>query len=303
MRNLNVESVHSFWSELEKIAVSVDDLFRSVSAAKKVHVGDSMQALRGGGAYAYPPKPVVREVINRRFAPAKNFFSTANELASKLPSGKVRDFGTAVTGRWQKNFDRGLKLTTSDAEQAAGNIYADPKLIGPALGLPAGSSPDAVRGLTASSIAHELYERGVKKKDVALLYSHLAPEVLLKEHNLLSRLEGAGADQARAAMRSFRQTSGEAPHMKALLTHVYGPRASQFTEEGAKIPMAMVRDLRKKLAADPTLLDKAKAAVPRGSLLERAKGNLEWLRAQNRMRRALQSASQQMGVVPAADSA
>jgi len=127
----------------------------------------------------------------------------------------------------------------------------------------------AERGaMTGVGGVHELFERGVNPKNVVPLYSHLAPEVLLKEHNALSKLTGPGADQARKSFRGARKNSGEAEHMRNLLVQEFGPRASQFLEEGQKVPKGMMKALRKKLRDNPGRLQDA---VPKKSMVRRFK--------------------------------
>jgi hypothetical protein len=123
-----------------------------------------------------------------------------------------------------------------------------------------------LRALVAAAGSHELAERAVKSKDVTRYASHLSPDVLMKEHNLLSRLEGPGADYARKVMRNTRRISGEAEDMEALLVEAFGPRASQFIQEGEKVPSAMRKALLSELRKDPTLLNRAvkRAAKKRG---------------------------------------
>lgn len=123
-----------------------------------------------------------------------------------------------------------------------------------------------LRALIAAAGSHELAERAVKSKDVTRYASHLSPDVLMKEHNLLSRLEGPGADYTRKVMRGARKISGEAEDMEALLVEAFGPRASQFIQEGEKVPSAMRKALLSELRKDPALLDRAakRAAKKRG---------------------------------------
>lgn len=291
MRSLSTTSVASFWDELEKIAVSIDDLYRSASKAKNVFIGDVPETVQGGGAITVPKRDVALEVIDRRAAPVREGFSKVRSgLSEILPGSRLMGaLRENLVGRLDNAEGAYNKMILSQKRDVRkkGVIAVNPTLSGKIFGVPDSSS----RGLTASLLAHELYERGVKKKNLNLLYSHLAPEVLLKEHNLLSRLTGDGSDEVRSAFRKVRQTTGEAPHMKALLTSVYGPRAAQFTEEGAKIPMSMVRDLQKKLQADPSLVAKAKASVPQGSLLDQGRSYLDKARLNLRALRATSAES------------
>ena len=87
---------------------------------------------------------------------------------------------------------------------------------------------------------HEQFERAAKIRRGSL---HANPTVLAKEHNLLSRLTGKGANKVR---RSFNIRGPEYEHLKSQLTQKFGPRAAEFMAAGQKIPRAMRRAMDKK---------------------------------------------------------
>jgi hypothetical protein len=128
--------------------------------------------------------------------------------------------------------------------------------------------------LTGLLGVHELHERNQPARHVVPVYSHLHPEVLLKEHNAVSTLSGPGADYAREVLRKARHQTGEHQHMRNLLQHAFGERAGQFLREGEKVPKAMMRALRKKLQTDPELI--ARSAP---DLVTRAGATLAGMRA------------------------
>ncbi len=90
---------------------------------------------------------------------------------------------------------------------------------------------------------HEGYERAVRTPNP--VYSHLSPEVLLKEHNLLAGLTGKGATEGRASFQNLREISGEGmTHGSGILAR-YGEKAAPYAVfgEGKKLPKAMRKDI------------------------------------------------------------
>jgi hypothetical protein len=84
-------------------------------------------------------------------------------------------------------------------------------------------------------------------------HSHVSPEVIMKEHNMLRSLTGKGADEAREAMRAVRGGDyGEGKLMNQLLTKTYGPRATvEFgAKDAPKVTKAMRKDLRRRITPE-----------------------------------------------------
>lgn len=109
--------------------------------------------------------------------------------------------------------------------------------------LPAtGAGAKAVNVLTG---IHEGFERRVPANRVAPVASHMnLADVIVPEHNALTRLTGPGSDEARTYFQALRKGQGyEANTLNDAMTHLYGDRAAMTFGQGAKIPKAMRRNL------------------------------------------------------------
>lgn len=244
-----------FVQELVKEAVTVDDLYRGTTSAKNVHLTLSPEDRRPirqkGGAIAVP--------TNRQLKPALKqdafnvYIGELQDFARRMPVQAIRD---------QVGILETMKKTPSSVPKHLRGIVAiDPDTVNTVVPALAGrsklQSPDAQRALTALAAAHELAERRVAPRDVRRIQTHLAPEALLKERNAIARLEGPGAREAADLMAAAREQTGEAQHMRNLLTGAYGPRAQQFLEGDQKVPKALLRGLRRKLSENPSILEAA----------------------------------------------
>lgn len=99
-------------------------------------------------------------------------------------------------------------------------------------------SGEGRRAVNVAAGLHEGFERGVTPTQSAPAHGHASPQVIINEHNLLSKMTGPGADEARNAFGSLRGNR-EYADLRNGLEQKYGPRAKQFMEQGAKIPSAM----------------------------------------------------------------
>ena len=266
---MNTTLLNGFTDELEKISVDTRVLLRNVRKAKNVSIGrmldNPMSMMGGGGVTTSPSRKATNALVKKKIdetvakvtkdsfrdAPAKKRIA-ANQLASM--SRKI----TKKPADWV-----GGKQWSQGGKANAGKIQVSPEMAGntfATLARKRGPRRMAERGAMGATVAaHELFERGSKK--IAPVFSHLHPEVLLKEHNLVSRLTGPGSKYTRSVMRGARKRSGEDKFVRQLLTEAYGPRAAQFTREGAKIPKAMRKNLRKKIEQNPAILDRAMRGV------------------------------------------
>ena len=132
-------------------------------------------------------------------------------------------------------------------------------------------SPQGQSAYTGVSAAHEIAERRVHPRNVVGgFYSHVSPDVLLQEHNTLSRLTGPGADEARNMGRAMRMGTGETPHLKNMLTTAFNdPRAAGYLAEGEKVPKAMRKALLRKIQQDPSIIARS---APQVGLLDKLRG-------------------------------
>lgn len=102
--------------------------------------------------------------------------------------------------------------------------------------------PVGRRGFNVGVGLHEGFERGVKPDELAPIFSHASPKVLLNEHNMLARMTGPGSDETRAAFKLMRANQNEEASIRRSMMNYYGPRASEFLRPDMKVPAAMRRD-------------------------------------------------------------
>ena len=267
----------AFADELQKIAADVRTMLNQISNAKGVHIGKSqITEMMGGAASSLPErgtkivfdrnaaKPKAAAERLRRLGGALESAGTSLSNKGKLPAllgkpmaraGKTtRESGGVVLG--------GMKLARRNSLSMAGQIHVDPDATDATLRSIAGGpklGPDAKKAQTAVVLGHEEAERRVKPGEIAPLYSHASPKVLLEEHGMLSKATGPGAAEARTRFRQLRERTGEAQHMKNLaVTALNDPRALQYFEEGQKIPKAMRKAIMRKVNEDPGLVNRTK---------------------------------------------
>ena len=248
-----------FASELEKLAVDVADLYDKVRRAKHVHF-DEPSPVQGHNIVAQT-QPTRRQVSASQAKALDGLEATINampdnDFISKADLLKSSRSLTPVVNRQMKDH---MKSTN-----AYGRIDLNQKAITQVVGS-VGKAPEegshAARALTALAGAHELFERKTGTKDiVGGMQGHMSPDVLFKEHNLLSRLTGEGSDHARSLLRSMRVATGESGHVRGMVDEAFGhdPRAQQFLEEGTKIPKAMRKALLRKVRVDPGIIERAR---------------------------------------------
>jgi hypothetical protein len=244
-----------FVQELVKEAVTVDDLYRGTTSAKNVNLNPALSDRptinQLGGAVSVATDRQIKPALDQHTPNVVT--NKIQDLLRRAPVEAVRDQADKLDA---------LKQTPSNVpKHLRGSIFVDPDAVGTVLPAIAGrsklQSPDAQRALTALTASHELAERRVAPRDIRRFQSHLAPEVLLKERNAIARLEGSGAREAADLLAAAREQTGEAQHMRNLLTSAYGPRAQQFLEGDQKVPKALLRGLRRKLRENPSILEAA----------------------------------------------
>ena len=142
---------------------------------------------------------------------------------------------------------------------AKGQVIVHPETIQRAARYIPGAHPNPHHDATGALVgAHELFERGVKKRDQAPMgsfFTHNAPNVLLKEHNLMSRMTGEGADSAVQTIRALRAANGEDVGLRGIVDRAMrDPRAQQFLAPGEKVPKAMRKAIDRRIRQDPNVL-------------------------------------------------
>jgi len=248
-----------FAAELEKLAVDAADLYDRVRKAKHVHF-DEPSPVEGHNITAQT-QPTRRQMSAMQTKAMDGLEATVNRMPDNdfITKAQLLEMTRAHAPRANQQMRDHMKATN-----AYGRIDLNHKAITQALGS-VGSVPTegshAAKVLTALAGAHELFERKVNPRDgVAGMQGHLSPDVLLKEHNMLSRLTGEGSDHARGLLRSMRVATGEAGHVRGMVDEAFGhdPRAQQFLEEGAKMPKAMRKALLHKVQTDPSIIERAR---------------------------------------------
>jgi hypothetical protein len=243
--NISHILTNAFVDELEKIAVTTQQL---AAGSKGIAGHVNLGGMAG---------------LKRLFTRPRDTSSVATQMAQRAGiRGGVDTAYSNMTKRQANQRTRLLKkhnipLPDEHIERAIrahpGRIVTlGPRAVATQLGAKKISKPGRA-ALYDATVMHEQFERAVKPRDMNLAYmtnrGHRSTDVLAKEHNMLSRLEGPGAHEARKALRGARQARGETAELQKLLVDTYGPRAAQFMQEGRKIPKAMRKDLLRKTRA------------------------------------------------------
>lgn len=108
-------------------------------------------------------------------------------------------------------------------------------------------SGPARKAYNIATILHEGFERGVKPDEIAYVFSHNSPKVLMNEHNMIERMTGPGAQEAKSVFKAMRKIFDEQGALRLALMDTYGNRADRFLGPGQKIPAAMRRDFTRKM--------------------------------------------------------
>lgn len=199
---------------------------------------------------AFKKKELLGEVEN---APVNDYIK---QLIAKKVDSTVRQAGATTGGRASLQIapkGGGTKTLQLLAPELDRNLVAKD-----AVGTMKGLSPDSQKALNLVIGLHEGHEAAAVKNILKskhpkiLMASHLHPEVILKEHNMLRNLSGEGAEGARKALQQLRGgAAGEGRAIKNMLEQQYGPRAVEGFSYGAKdsprITKAMRKDLRRRL--------------------------------------------------------
>jgi hypothetical protein len=248
-----------FASDLLKEAADVGLLAQRLLRARGVHLSTPLSHF-GGGAFTVPTRRQVPLVAKAKYQGEIASASTprTEELRDEALAirGMAPGAGTdALRAAYHRKVEDGSKHVRRELEGYGphGSIQVHPPRNAETLskwtGIPVSPHGDDQRALLATTVAHEMFERGIRPAHASPFHSHISPDVLLQEHNLLSKLEGPGADHARQVYRALRKNTGEAEQLRGALRHKLGPAAPQFLDEGQKIPKAMRRSLQRQARA------------------------------------------------------
>jgi hypothetical protein len=254
---MNEVTLHAFWDELTKISATVDALGKGFKRLGVTRV----PGLKKGGKWLMDN---AAQELGGMSSPAQ---MQARHLVL-MGGGAVTVPTKGMLGHMAPGFERAAKNTLGDtpetvaiARQGMANAQAMPKK--PAILLPKGgapqlqsqmgidvpTNPQAMRAHAYAFGHHEGFERAVKPHEQAYGHGHLSPNVLMKEHNMLSKMTGAGAEEARAGIRGLRETAGDMGAVRGGAERLYGPQASQFFGPDQRVPKAMMKDFTRRAVA------------------------------------------------------
>lgn len=244
----------AFSDELVKIGASVDALQKAYGRlgvltpgtrfGAKIAPGAARSVVAAGGAGTVPRPKQLAGMLG-----ALNPGATAEELKGALAPALEQQKG--LTGKILIGKGGGSAVLTSkhSISGLVDNAVGTPDLAdrAKALGGPGQRAVNIATGL------HEGYERGAK--NIAPMHSHMSPDVIAKEHNLLRGMTGAGSDEARSFMQGARGGPiGEGNVLQDILRSRYGEDAAKnfaFGSPGApKITKAMRKDLARNVGGD-----------------------------------------------------
>ena len=270
---MHTRSIASMSRELLaiKLAASVKTLHKAYRRLNPLRVhGSPAQTLKNMEAMQnVPSAKTIGGAMGPATLPGNKFVRKliAEGVPENLRGMDADDYGKAVEFANKNLAPRGRTSLQISTGGGGSRVF---KRIAPSsidAGASTASLPAAVKGLTgpghkATNILTGLHEgheaaavKGVlnKKHPIVKMHSHLHPEVIMKEHNMLRNLSGEGADEARKVFQQLRGGEiGEGNVLNKLLTDAYGPRAAvQFGAEGSpRITKAMRKDMRRRLTED-----------------------------------------------------
>jgi len=234
----------SFCRELEKIAVDATTLTQRTTGPGRVqnYTGRLTGATFGpmvmtGGAGTTPR---LSQVAAYNKAPSVGQSPVVGKMQSPQVAAAARTHGGEAFIHPQIN----ARMTSAQANHPM-------------------PSPAGVNAMAGVGAAHEIAERRVKPQNIVSGYhSHLSPDVLVQEHNTLSRLTGEGAEEARSVLRKVRTMTGEQQQLRNMFTTAFNdPRAANFLAEGEKVPKAMRKAFLRKIQSNPSLVSQAAPTV------------------------------------------
>lgn len=232
----------AFLDELTKIAVSVKQLqglaHRMPIIRTKMRGGGTAAAagLSGDLKSAFGPGGLVT------VAKPKQMKRMADYHMKQLPD-EFRDVVKNHVAEGMPFSQQAGGTILSPRGGAAGQFQGMARAAGEGLAGTKEMSGAGKKALNLVGIAHEAAERTTPQRFIAPFSSHMSPDVLVREHNILSTLKGEGAGEARKYMRGLRDLTGETGAMKEIFNKRFGDRGAEFLQEGKKVPKAMRKRL------------------------------------------------------------
>jgi hypothetical protein len=246
--HLTNEAVAAYWEELEKIAVSVEQLQQAVRRlgvvrVPRVHPKEMkeliqgtreaasrgnlpIQATVGGGVATLPFVKNIDPILASR----KGMFMSAGGLSEEAATELLRDIARKARPL-SKRFGGTILATKGDTSVGA---------FGP------GMSPQAKKAANFMLRIHEGSERkAMKRGGIVPGFGHSSPEVMFDESNMLQRLTGPGADEAKKKLTDYRMGRGEYAKLLHIINKVYGPKGAQAINQHG-FSKAMKKDLMRR---------------------------------------------------------
>lgn len=210
-----------FAKELIKISASVDELqeaYRRINPTRvpaRTTTGKNVR-WAGGGAHV----PTVKQTLApRALLDSYNSLPGYEEIAASRAEPR-RQSSLA------KNFG-GRTLSVPGGAVGSQNYLRS-------RGQPLPAPPSSGQGQRAVNIStglHEGFEKGVRSHRLAPGFGHHSPDVLMKEHNMLQKMTGPGADEARSHFKKLRDVGGDADALMGTVRELYGPRGEAYVKE------------------------------------------------------------------------
>lgn len=249
----------SFFDELRKIAATVGELAAGVRRLNPIRIKPTgslySKVLPAAGGYLTHPSPAQALGVVQHAPSAER----ANQLGHMVASHM------GVTPEH-------LQSALEPAYTNAPRMIAIQKGEGVLPTLTGVSSPEGKRALHNAAVLHEGFERAVKPHQVAMNYHLSDPQVISKEHNLMARMTGPGAEETVQGMQDLRRMTGESAAFHDTLHRAFPnlPEGYGVYGTGEKIRPAMRKRLTQlvregkvpwKADAPAGFADKIRAAV------------------------------------------
>jgi hypothetical protein len=272
-----------FRANADNMGIKYFDGNKAIEDAELWRVGNS------GFAQMVPGKAQTIAFAGRQAVPRQQLRDSASMFAKSTDATVDSPFGffqldadslkgimqeTAAAVRHHESY--GGKVVMPSASLDAQREFA--KSIAPrrTYPVPKRLREDSRPALEGATVAHELFERSNPLRQSmrgGTFFSHISPQVLLKEHNLLAKATGPGSAVARNITAGVRHGTGESDLLSQHFLAASGGRArldfgAGVVDDqgkqlwGGRIPKAMRKNLAHRIATTPAPNDMP-ASIPR----------------------------------------
>lgn len=242
-----------FIDEMEKISATVQELLEGVgrlgvtkspraTSAKKIlsdlmgmemgwanpNPGVLEKLVSGGGAITSIPRNL-KDAVRARHEDVFRAVGKKRGYSSAEVEDALQNLRNTPNAMFVSPNNRSYVLT--------GRGAANP---GSLIGKSKGWRGESRKAFNVLASHHEGFERAaLKGKNIDPAYAHMSPDVLMKEHNLLTRLTGPGSEEAKRTLLDTREVMGDAKALSDSLVERFGPKAKIEYGTSQKIPKAM----------------------------------------------------------------